>query len=328
MGKLITITKIVFNGLSLQKKHRAIRRIFSISSVLTIVLAGSPAVGQVNLPPVNLGDSNFMDGVAGPGWLFQETLSHYRIADFTNSQGGNIPGDNESDITVALSHLAVITEKQLWGGFYGAEILLPVVKADISTDFGPQGDTTGVGDLIFSPLLIQWTDSELFGKPYWHRLNINFVLPTGEYEQNKSVNIGNNVLSFNPYYAFTLELSPEFEVSGRLHYLWNSKNKDPSPMVAVDDTQPGQAFHMNYAASYAFKPGWRLGVAGYYLQQLTEHRIDGVEQADSKEQVFAIGPGLRYANQGNFFYLNAYFESNAENRTEGNKLTLRYSKVF
>ncbi len=299
-----------------------------MSVKIGLCMASSQAISQVVLPPVNLGGSSFMDGVAGPGWLYQETLSHYRSTAFTDSNGDTIPGNNEANISVALSHLALITEKKVWGGFYGAEILLAVVNAEIGTVFGPKGNSLGFGDLIISPFLVQWTDSKLFGKPYWHRLNFNFILPTGSYDPNKSVNVGNNVFSFNPHYAFTLKLSPKFEVSARLHYLWNSKNNDPNPNVASNHTQPGQAFHMNLATSYEFAPGWRGGVAGYYLKQLTDHRIDGVDIAGSREQVFGIGPGISYANKGNIFHLNVYFESQAENRTEGSFLLFRYSKIF
>jgi hypothetical protein len=299
------------------------------TAVLIYLVTLSAAVqSQVNLPPVNLGGSSFMDGVAGPGWLFQETVILYDATDFTDSEGSNIPGDNEVDSIVALTQFSLVTEKQLFGGFYGAEVLLPIVDVDVDTGFGPNGSSTGIGDLIISPFIIQWMHGKLFDKPYWHRLNFDFMLPTGKYDSDKSVNIGSNVWSFNPYYAFTLEVSPKFEISGRLHYLWNSENDDPSPRLAADDTQPGQAFHMNYSASYEFMPGWRAGLAGYYLKQLTDHQIDNRDIANSKEQVFAIGPGVSYAAKGQFFNLNAYFESNAENRTEGTNITLRYSKVF
>lgn len=299
------------------------------TAVLVYLMTICAAVqSQVNLPPVNLGGSSFMDGVAGPGLLFQETISYYDANDFTDGEGGNIPGDNEVEAIVALTQFSLVTKKPLLGGFYGAEVLLPIVDVDVDTGFGPKGSPSGMGDLIISPFIIQWMHGKLFDKPYWHRLNFDFILPTGDYDSDKSVNIGSNVVSINPYYAFTLEASPKFEISGRLHYLWNSENDNPHPRLAADDTQPGQAFHVNYAASYAFLPGWRAGLAGYYLKQLTDHQIDGRDIANSKEQVFAIGPGISYAAKGQFFNLNAYFESNAENRTEGTNITLRYSKVF
>jgi hypothetical protein len=50
------------------------------------------------------------------------------------------------------------------------------------------------------------------------------VLPTGQYDHNQPINIGNNVVSVNPYYAFAYILTDKSELSVRLHYLWNSQD--------------------------------------------------------------------------------------------------------
>mgnify|MGYP001354347642 CR=1 FL=1 len=38
---------------------------------------------DVQLPSVNLGQSGFLDGVAGPGWLFETTLELFSSSEFT-----------------------------------------------------------------------------------------------------------------------------------------------------------------------------------------------------------------------------------------------------
>jgi hypothetical protein len=137
-----------------------------------------------------------------------------------------------------------------------------------------------------------------------------------------------NLVKFNPYYAGTLHWSPKLSTSFRLHYLWNGKNTDPNPVLNAKSIQPGSAFHMNYALSYEVIPNLRLGVAGYYLKQLTADRLDGVRQQDSKERVLSIGPGLYYRSKSSFFNLNSYFESHAINRTEGYRVIMRYARLF
>jgi len=99
-----------------------------------------------------------------------------------------------------------------------------------------------VGDLIVGPFFIQWTDSKLFGMPYFHRFNLDFVLPTGEYSQNSSVNVGSNIYTFNPYYAFTLFPTDRLEVSARLHYLWCSETAIPSSGWAPGTHSPVRPF--------------------------------------------------------------------------------------
>jgi hypothetical protein len=56
--------------------------------------------------------------------------------------------------------------------------------------------------------------------------------------------------------------------------------------------------------------------------------VDDHKRDHSKEKVFAIGPGLMFSKKGFFFYLNAFYETGAENRPEGMKISLRLSKVF
>ncbi len=228
----------------------------------------------------------------------------------------------------ATTHIAYISNLRLLDGFYGAEILLPLADVDLDTSFGPKDRERGVGDLIFSPFILQWTDHKLFGMPYFHRFVFSVTLPTGKYDRNRPVNIGSNMVSINPYYAFTIMPTDKLELSARLHYLWNSENDDPFVGLGAGTVQPGQAFHANYAASYEVVKGVRLGINGYALQQLTEDKVDGRSQANSEERIFGIGPGIKWSGNGLSLYLNSYFETGAENRPEGTKVVFRLSRSF
>jgi hypothetical protein len=309
------------------------RTLAPIAAVIVPALFASQpsAAGDfVQLPPVNLGDTSFLDGMAGPGNLVQVIGSRRKADRFTDDNGNGLPGSNQLEVQALVTQFAHITEHKIFGGFYGAEVLLPVVNIDPDTSLPglPKRSEGGVGDLLVSPFLLQWTDSTLLGRPYYHRLNFLFSLPTGSYNEDRDVNPGANLYSFNPYYAGTLHWSSKWATSFRLHYLWNSENDSPNPALGADDIQPGQAFHMNYSASYKVTENLRLGIAGYYLKQLTDDKIDGVSQAGSREQVFGIGPGLHYQRQGGIFDLNAYYESEAENRPESHRIVARYSWLF
>ena len=283
---------------------------------------------EVTLPSLNLGGTNFLDGVAGPGLLLEETVEYYHGKRFTDSRGGKIPGDNSVESWLSLTHVAYLTKWKILGGYYGVEALLPIVRVDLDTDLGIRGHQTGLGDLVVSPFILQWVDHKIFNMPYFHRVNVPFTLPTGRYDKDSAINIGNHLYSFNPYYALTLFITPKLETSWRFHYLWNSKNHSPSPSFHADSIQPGQAFHLNYAWSYEILDGLRAGIAGYYLNQITADKVDDHKRDHSKEKVFAIGPGLMFSKKGFFFYLNAFYETRAENRPEGMKISLRCSKVF
>src|SRR5271156_2001476 len=88
--------------------------------------------------------------------------------------------------------------------------------------------------------------------------------------------------------ALTYEVG-KFEVSARLHYLWNSVNHEP--FVGFDDrtVQAGQAFFMNYSASYEVVHNVRVGFNGYWLQQLTDSKANDVNIPFSLERTVGLG---------------------------------------
>jgi hypothetical protein len=300
----------------------------ALAGIGLLLCAGHAPAADVSLPTVNLGDTSFQDGIAFPGWLVEETIGYYHAGRFNDSQGAKIPGSNRLTTVSATTHVAYISNFRLLGGYYGAELLLPLADVDLNTSSGPKDRERGVGDLIVSPFILQWTDHKLFGMPYFHRFVFDITLPTGAYDRNRPVNAGNNMVSINPYYAFTIMPTDRVELSARLHYLWNSENDEPLVGLGAGTIQPGQAFHANYAASYELVTGVRLGLNGYALQQLTANKVDGRSQVNSEERVFGIGPGIKLSGNGVSLYLNSYFEPGAENRPEGTKVVFRLSKVF
>lgn len=301
---------------------------FIVAAAALSALAGEARAVDLQLPPVNLGDTNFQDAIAYPGWLVEELVTYYHANQFKDYRGKDRPGSNRLTAVSAVTHVAWISNFRLLGGFYGAEVLVPLVHLDFDTDFGPNDQDQGLGDISVSPLFIQWPEYKLFDMPFFQRLNLLFKLPTGDYSRHSAVNVGSNVYSFNPYYAFTLVPTSRLEFSSRLYYLWNSENDEPFYRFRAENSQPGQAVHANVAASYEILNGLRLGVAGYALYQITDDKLDGDDQPNSRERVFGVGPGLKYKIDTWAMYLNSYYEFGAENRPEGVKLAFRISKVF
>jgi hypothetical protein len=305
-------------------------RVFSALSLAFLLLASLPALAQlVPLPPVDLGATSFTDGIGGPGVFVQEIVAPYHAASFRGPDGQTLPGDNSVTAAGFLTEVAYTSHFKLLGAYYGAEVLVPFAHVDVDTDLGVRGSAGGFGDLIFSPLLLQWPEHKLFGKPFFSRLHVvELVLPTGSYDRNAGVNVGSNVVSVSPQYAFTWLLTPKLETTARIHYLWNSRNNDPNPAYGARSIQPGQAFHFNASVSYLLRPKLRLGLAGYYLKGTSDPKVDSRSIADAREQIGAIGPGL-WASTGPLdVYVHAFFEMGAQNRPQGVRFVIRFVKIF
>jgi hypothetical protein len=296
---------------------------------VAILMFSISASGQVSLPPVNLGNTSFQDGIAFPGWLLEELPIFHHATKWKDSNGADIAGTNSANSLTSLTHIAFISQHRIFGGFYAAELFLPIANVHLNTIFGPTYRTEGVGDLTVGPIMLQWNDAKLFGRPFFQRADLDIVVPTGQYSGRRPVNIGNNLVSVNPNYAFTVVATNKLEFSGRLHYLWNGENNSPFVGLGASSIQPGQALHQNFASSYAVYRGLRIGLNGYALEQITDHRMNGGPLPNSRESVFAIGPGSEITFKKTWFlYLDSYFETFARNRPQGATYVVRLSEVI
>ena len=309
----------------------------SVSAALTLLLLAVIPVSAAayDLPAVNLGFTSFVDGgpPAGPGFYFTQYLQYYTADQLNDSDGSAIPfPDPDLEVWVSLSQGIYQSDQELFlGGKWGLDVIVPVVGLDIS--YGapgafPQDNGTGIGDIVIGPFL-QWDPVMRDGRPFFiQRIELQMIFPTGKYDENKSLNPGSNFFSFNPYWSGTLFISPNWTATTRVHYLWNAENSDP--FGGANKKTAGQAIHLNFATAYAvISNTLRLGVNGYYLKQITDTEVDGVDMKDSKEEVFAIGPGVLWSlSQNNHLFFNAYFETGAENRSEGQRYNVRFVHHF
>ncbi|MGM0656421.1 MAG: SphA family protein [Thermodesulfobacteriota bacterium] len=303
---------------------------FILTCLLLITIGPARAY---DLPAVNLGFTSFLDGgpPAGSGWYFSQYLQRWTSDDFTGPDGDPLlPNSADEDLEAWISLSQFIYQSDtpvLAGGKWGLDVIIPYAALDASYSGPgfPEDNGNGMGDLLVGPFL-QW--NPVMGKRgprFMHRIEFQMIFPTGKYDDDKELNPGSNHFSFNPYWAGTFFITQKWTTSARIHYLWNAENDDPNRAYAgADDTQAGQAVHLNFSTAYQITPGFRLGINGYYLKQITDFEIDGKEIDNTKEKVFAIGPGLLWhISRDTHLFFNAYYETEAENRPEGDRYNLR-----
>ena len=277
------------------------------------------AQGHVPEPTMNLGDTSFLDGIAGPGLLVEEIGDGSRSSRVADAFGNTNAETPAIESVSGLTHVAWLSKLRILKAWYGVEAV--TVAAHVNA--GAAGIAGGWGDLTVSPLILQWKEQNLHGVRVDQRVVFDFELPVGEYRPAAAVNLSAHAFTVHPYYAMTVFPTKRIESSWRVSYLWNSRNDEPPIGTGARSTQAGQAVHFNATAGYnVYKRLW-IGANGYFLKQVTAPVVNGSALRDSPEQVGAIGPGA-VLNLGHWLlYANGYHEVGAENRPEGNKLVLR-----
>jgi len=306
--------------------------------VVSVSLLSQPMAQAFDEPAVNLGLTSFLDGIppAGPGWYVQNYVQYYAAYTFRDGDGNEIPFPDPS-LTAWAGLVQVLYQSKvkcpLSGGLVGLNVIIPY--ADIEVDYAaagpfPAAGDGGFGDIVVGPFM-QWIKMGDQGPVFAHRVELQCIFPTGEYDEMAQINPGANVFSFNPYWAGTLFLGPKASVSTRIHYLWNDTNKDPAPRPSglPGEIQAGDAIHANLSAAYNVYGPLRLGLNAYGLKQLSETEVDGVGEGGSKERVLGIGPGAVWSfSKETHLFFNAYFESNAKARPEGERYIARFVHHF
>ncbi len=308
---------------------RAIRRGLFLIALL-------PALAAAQQPAVNLGFTSFLDGgaPAGPGFYFQEYLEYYTADSLKNQHGNDTNLLKDLNVWVSLNQLIYASDQKLLGGNWGVDLIVPLVSLDVDPEVGSplSSNHQGLGDIVIGPFL-QWGPiMGAKGPIFMHRVEFQNLIPTGKYDDDHILNPGSNFYSLDPYWAATVFLGPKAELSWRVHYLWNAKNDDPNKLLSnnAEDTQAGQAVHLNFASSYeVVEKMLRLGISGYYLKQFTNNEANGQGIADSREQVLAIGPGALFSfSQDDHIFVNTYFQTAVENRPSGMQFNLRWTHHF
>ncbi len=331
-------------------RRASTRSIVTMASALSLLLAFNQDAKAYDEPNLNLGFTSFLDGglPAGPGFYAVEYLQFYTANKLADQYGNNLTLPNgkafpktDIDALVSLTQFIYVSNLKVGSGSLGMDVIVPwVASANVDDGLGNSvlKGRTGIGDLLIGPLIQFDPIMGANGPLFVQRIEFQILAPTGLYDDTAAVQPGANFWSFDPYYAGTVFITPEWTASARIHYLWNGKNDDPNrslqaylPLVGPNlvSSQAGQAFHMNFATEYAVTKELRIGLNGYYLQQTTDTLVNDIPVPGRKERVAAIGPGFMYSwGPEHTFFFNAYEEFGAENRPEGQRFTLRYVQHF
>ncbi|GAB7025334.1 SphA family protein [Geotalea toluenoxydans] len=267
------------------------------------------------------GTADFYAGAAPPPGLHLIDYNVYMDIRKVENKGQGLT-DGAGTLTAIAFRPIYVMEKGLLGGNLLFHSIIPLLSMEANvtaqTPGGPitvQGHDGGLGDIYFGI-------GNAWHTPVWHWLTVlDVITPTGHFDPNKPMNVGNNAFVIEPVVAVTGLFANGFETSAKLMYSIPTKNSDYiEPGTGLKGYQTGQAIHMDYNVNYALTKDFKLGVTGWIWQGLESDEIGGVKRHDTKDFEFSMGPAMRYQN-GKFGLVGKYVVPiSAENRIEANQL--------
>ncbi len=195
------------------------------------------------------------------------------------------------------------------------DALLPLVDQHVKAG-GFDSTTFGIGDFFAE------------GTLSWHPKQFDFAIgsgvwvPTGDSGKPPTTRIGAGYWTFMQTAGATwyIDQAKTWAVSALNRYEFNTEQLDT-------DVTPGQAYTLEWGISKGVCKAASLGVVGYYQQQVT---ADSGAPASSRNRVAAIGPevSVAFPEIMLFVSLRYNYEFMAENRAQGNAITLTLTKRF
>ncbi len=269
-----------------------------------------------------------------PGAYLVNYLLFIQKNELKDDSGDKVPVAFSADVVAEVPRFIYVSPYTLFGASWGAHIFLPMYSADVevgTSDANPHNivdsDEMGIGDIIFSPLILGWHFS-----PNFHMVfALDIWAPTGNYDKDRPATqiLSKNLWTVEPVVAVTY-LWKGFDFSGKFMYDFNSTNNDFVVAGKTVDLDPGQEFHFDWALGYAAKNGLRGGLVGYNYWQTTDDEVDGDKVKDNLSRVGGIGVGIKYwPKQGPFsMTLKQYWEYAARNIATGPQTQFKISYAF
>ena len=218
---------------------------------------------------------------------------------------------------VSVLSATFVTPLRILGGHYAVAARL--AGSDIEADrsltrplgtMRASGDITALNDVVLTPAIIGWHAG------HWHwNVSATVWLPAASYDNNRLVNTGRNTVSVSPQLGVTyVNPNTGWDVSGALIYVTSSEN-------TATRYQSGDMLHIDFAVGRHLTRWFKLGVAGYAMEQLTGDSGTGATLGARKARVMGLGPAIAFTFPVNNVPLTLvakyYREFNAQNTTEG-----------
>jgi len=296
---------------SLSKKRKS--RILQLSSLVLATMLSHSALAV----DVDAGDYTALPAGTNLALAYYQTASRDELY-----AGGNVV-DGDFSLASDVGILRGVHFMELGGYIVDPQFLLPFGTLDASKDIAALGEESGVGDLILAAtvwLVNKPKDNTYFGiTPY-------IYLPTGTYDNEKGLNLGENRYKFVLQAGYITNLTEDISFDFVADVMLYGENDEFGASKATMEQEA--SFQLQAFLRYKMSPTWdfRVGLSQTFGG---ETKVDGTKMNDAAE-VSKMSIGTTYFITPSIQLAATYGRDLAvENGfSEDNRLNLRVLKVF
>lgn len=256
-----------------------------------------------------------------PGANLFLLYGQFTTLDALYSGGNKVPIDAKVDQQVGI--LRGVHFMDIGGYTVDPQFLLPFGHAAGKADLSGLGSASGTADLILAATV--WLVNQPKSGTYFGITPFLFV-PTGTYDHNKPLNLGNNRWEFALQAGYITKLADKWDLDlvGDVALYGNNTNYGPSSATLKQSPE----FQFQSFLRYQVTPTWDLRVGASYVGG-GETRINGINQHDAPNK-WGAQLGTAVFVSKSLQLLATYGQDiSVENGLKvGNTLELRLLKVF
>jgi hypothetical protein len=183
-----------------------------------------------------------------------------------------------------------VTSLKILGGTYAFNIGFPIsgvygsaelntARANRSTD----DFVFNIGDITITPLILGWNAEDF----QWN-IAMSVIAPTGEYQKGALAFTSLNYWTVLPQFALTyFDPASGWNISGAAAFEINTENH-------ATDYLSGDDFDLDWSVAKQITQRFNIGLAGYYLQEVTGDSGPGAILGSNQASVWAFGPAVNY----------------------------------